>query len=507
MILLAVIGIAALECAVIASGRWTTQYQFIPSRIWVVIPLCWLAVAALVAVPAYALSRRWGSAITPVLLGCVLLGVRVPGASTRMVVIFGLTALAGIALMRPIARWWLARPRRSAAWAAVLVLIACAIGAAATSGPLRQPRATAAASQGPNVIVIFLDTVRYDALFTAAGDVRPELPALRRLASESVVFDAAYAPSPWTLPSHLSAVTGLPYEKLGVDFSHQEYRDSTLTLAERFRRGGYRTAAVLANSFLNPGTGFARGFDSFEYATGALDVCRTAPGRALDRSWPFFAAAVCNWSASEVTKRALRQMDDASGPYLLVLNYMDAHGPNYVERGCGGGAPSYERALRCIDRRLAQIVDRAAKSPRGTVIAITSDHGEHFGEHGLFSHGNSLYRELLHIPLLIRTTVRTHTRIPTPVTLAELPSLLTDPLAAPTRQVSASGILDDPRAVTVIRDRWQLIVHGDGREEWIALTESAVPPPLDLMRHDAQGILRAMKPLPESHFRSLGYEQ
>src|SRR5205085_4627676 len=326
-------------------------------------------------------------------------------------------AVAATALM---ARWWLSRPRRVAMWSAAIVFVVCAAGAVATSEPQRESRSRVTPANGPNVVIIFLDTVRYDAVFDSNGEVKSDLPTLRRFAAESVVFDNAYAAAPWTLPSHLSAVTGLRADQLGVDFSHQQYRQATLTLAQRLRRNGYATSGVIANTFLNPGTGFARGFDSYEYAGGALDVCRSGPGRILDRSWPRFAASICNCSATNVTRRTLRQMATTPEPYFLVVNYMDAHDPYYVERECGDGPTSYARALRCIDQHLAPVIERASRTRRETIIAITSDHGEQFGEHGLTSHGNSLYRELLHVPLMIRTPSRQGRRVGELVSLTNL---------------------------------------------------------------------------------------
>ena len=505
MVLLAALGIGALECTFISLGRWTTQYQYVPPRIWAVIPLCWLAIAVVAALPSFAISRKWGGVITAGILVCTLVALRTPGRRLAGAIAIWLATIAVLVVLKFAGRWWLSKPRRLALTFSIVALVACAIGTAMTARP--QPRTAASAPGGTNVILIFADTVRYDAVFDADGEVKRDLPALRRLAAEGTVFDAAHAVAPWTLPSHLAAGTGLPYDKLGVDFTHQRYTRSTPTLAERFRRDGYRTSAVISNSFLHEGTGFPRGFDSYEYAPRALDVCRSALGTTLDRTWPRFAATVCNWSATYVTERALLQMDDSAGPYLLVVNYMDAHSPYYVEPGCGGGPPSYAGALRCIDRHLSTILDRAAANRFPTIIAFTADHGEQFGEHDLTGHGNSLYRELLHVPLIIRTPSRTHHRIADPVSLSRLPSLLKTQ-AVPPEPALAAGIIGDVESVSAIRGHWQLILHRDGREELIALAPSPKDrPPLELMRHEAQTFRRAIKPLPEAHFRSLGYEQ
>src|SRR5258706_311032 len=191
-----------------------------------------------------------------------------------------------------------------------------------------RPPSAAALPDAPNVVIVILDTVGHDALFEAST------PNVARLARGSVVFDRAYAQAPWTLPSHLSAFTGIPAQSLGIDFDQQRYTLSAPTLAEVYRRRGYRTAAVISNTFANRGSGFQRGFDIYEHAGNALDVCRTAAGMFADRHWTWFAARVCNWSASEVTGRLVAQMRDERRPYFLVANYMDAPNPYYVEPRC-----------------------------------------------------------------------------------------------------------------------------------------------------------------------------
>src|SRR5205823_2952900 len=210
----------------------------------------------------------------------------------------------------------LPRVRQTAAFAmAVLFAVAC-VGAAI---PRQSKHATAVSATGPNILIIVADTLRHDAVFQPDGSVKPELPSLRRFADESTIFDAAYAASSWTLPSHFAAVTGLNAHELGLDFEHQSFKKTALTLAERFHRNGYRTAAVLSNPFLNEGSGFARGFDSYEHASRAMDLCRAAPFTILSQLWPRFEGTVCGWSASQVTRRALRQMNDAGTPYFLML--------------------------------------------------------------------------------------------------------------------------------------------------------------------------------------------
>jgi hypothetical protein len=273
-------------------------FQFVPARIWIVAPLVWVLIAAAAGLLVLPIMKRWGGVAVPAILAVLFLSIRLRLHLAVLAVALGLLAV----LLAVTSRWmlrWMATPRKTIAVGVLGAAAASAIAAAAP--PLRLSAAPVSGAAGPNVILIFLDTVRYDAVFDAEGRVAARLPTLARVRSESTAFTHAYSSSSWTLPAHLSAVTGLPAHQLGISFDSQIYARQEQTLAERFRRRGYRTAAVISNSFLNAGSGFARGFDTFQQAQAALDLCRTAPGLMADAHWPWFSAAVCNWTASEVT--------------------------------------------------------------------------------------------------------------------------------------------------------------------------------------------------------------
>ncbi len=526
LILLAAVLAGLLEAALITTHRvaGVDPFHYVPIRVWVVVPLAWLAIAAIFAVPAFLISRREGARIVLCAIAATFAGCRIALTSRK----WGLCALVMIfvALL-----WILRRVRppgraRTVASMALLLLAIAGVGMAISGRPLPPTTRTAT---GPNVLIIIADTLRYDAVFRPDGSVKPELPSLSRFASESTVFDAAYAASSWTLPSHFAAVTGLDAHQLGLDFEHQTFEKPVLTLAEHFRRAGYRTSAVVSNPFLNGGSGFTRGFDSYERPTRAMDVCRVAPLTILAQIWPRFEGTICGWSASQVTRRALQHMNDDAAPYLVVLNFMDAHEPSYLEPGCRAGvparhntvlrlqvreAPIYHAAVRCLDRSLAALFDRAAASQRGTVVVFLSDHGEHLGERGFIGHGQTLYPELLHVPLIVRTPARVPRRVSTPVSLTQLPSILDAPAVAsiPERAVVSTLVLPAAfgkrRMISVIRGPWQLITSGPGREELIDLRTSATvnaSPLLAQLRADTAAVRSSWPRMSATDFRSVGY--
>jgi len=526
LILLTAVVAGLLEAALITTHRvaGVDPFHYVPIRVWVVVPLAWLVIAAILAVPAYLISRREGARIVLCAIAATFAGCRIALTSRK----WGVVAMIAIfvALLWIVRRVRLPRRARTVALMTLLLLAMAGVGVAI---PHRSPQPVTRTATGPNVLIVVADTLRYDAVFRANGSVKPELPSLSRFASESTVFDAAYAASSWTLPSHFAAVTGLEAHQLGLDFEHQTFEKPVLTLAEQFRRSGYRTSAVIANPFLNRGSGFARGFDSYERAARGMDVCRAAPLTILSQVWPRFEGTICGWSASQVTRRALRHMDDGAAPYLVVLNFMDAHEPSYLEPGCRAGVPArhntvlrlqvreepiYHAAVRCLDRSLAALFDRAAASERGTVVVFLSDHGEHLGERGFIGHGQTLYPELLHVPLIVRTPARVHRRISTPVSLTQLPSILEAPdlSSFPEHAIASTLVLPAEfgrrRVISVIRGPWQLITSEPEREELIDLRTSATvnaSPLLAQLRADTAVVKRSWPRLSATDFRSVGY--
>src|SRR5436190_2588055 len=131
----------------------------------------------------------------------------------------------------------------------------------------------AAAADRYNVLLVSLDSVRQDFVGCyghrprRAPDV-PVTPEIDRLAALGVRMADAYASSSWTLPSHVSLLTGEPEVVHGVDTDQQSLDASVPTLAELLKRHGYRTAGVFSGPYLEPHWGFGRGFDRYRAAYG-----------------------------------------------------------------------------------------------------------------------------------------------------------------------------------------------------------------------------------------------
>lgn len=315
------------------------------------------------------------------------------------------------------------------------------------------------------VALVVLDTVRADRT-SLCGHDRPTTPTLVRLASEASAWTCdAYAPAPWTLPSHATYFTGLPTSVHDVHVPGVSLADEHHTLAEHFADRGYQTLFVSANpTFGAEATGFWQGFDRVVVAEGAQGVLRD--------------------DLRPVLRKELARLDP-SAPLFVVINLFDAHDPYpAVPKGIGWAAPqpavflhpssdapdnpylrfvtgtmpdaevgpwlhtvrtAYDHGLSVADRNLGwtlEVLGRAGRLDGPVRIAITSDHGEHLGEHGLLRHGSATYEPVTRVPLLWRDTTGVPApTLPSPVSAAVVHRLLTTGrLPDPLPTVTASSV-------------------------------------------------------------------
>ncbi|GIW86825.1 MAG: hypothetical protein KatS3mg108_1149 [Isosphaeraceae bacterium] len=345
-----------------------------------------------------------------------------------------------------------------------------------------------AGDSSENVMLIVLDTVRADHL-SLYGYGRPTTPNLDRIARErAIVFDFARSPAPWTLPAHATLFTGRwPHE---VEVSEKAPYDGRYpTLAEQLRSRGYATAGFVSNMYyLNRWYGLHRGFVHFEdypehHGVSVREVLRNAElGRRVLgwlglRSHTRAGDFGVRKQAEDINRHLLTWLDQTGlgrddRPFFVFLNYLDAHDPYIVPPGKitpfgAAGDPNHVDALRnwhrvarrdvseetrrlmidaydsCLaylDLALGELI--AELDQRGltdsTWIIITSDHGEHLGEHDLYLHGHSLYRPLIDVPLVVlppRSRGLTPARIGRAVNTREIPRTIAELVGLEDREV------------------------------------------------------------------------
>ena len=250
------------------------------------------------------------------------------------------------------------------------------------SGCSLRPEAEPAAS----VLLITIDTLRADRL-GAYGDSRARTPAIDRLALEGVVFERAYTPVPITLPAHASLMTGLLPPAHGVRGNGGfALGPSEKTLAEVFKSSGRKTAAFVGGFPLVARFGLARGFDVYD------DTMSKAPGVNYD-----FAER----RASEVVDSARAWLGANPGPVFVWVHLFDPHAPYDPPADFRTDDP-YRDEIAAVDATIANLLSAWDARPGPGVVALTSDHGEAFGEHGEWSHSLFIYDTTLRIPLIFR---------------------------------------------------------------------------------------------------------
>lgn len=268
----------------------------------------------------------------------------------------------------------------------------------------RAPSHALAVPDDPIVILLTIDAVRADVVGSKKHDA--ELPELARLRKTSVYFSNARAPTPSTLTTMMSVFTGKYYSELY--WSKVEgakvfpVADKSPTVAELIRP--IPSVHVVSLYGLRSNTGVGRGFK--EEITTRRDY-----GYARD-----------------LMTRLIARLERAGrGPLFVYAHFVDTHAP-YTRGGRKGSQfERYLAEIATVDRelgRLRRFLDEKGLSRR-TVVIVSADHGEAFGEHGMRYHARSVYEELLRVPLMLRVPGVAARVVDVPVTLLDLgPTLL-----------------------------------------------------------------------------------
>jgi arylsulfatase A-like enzyme len=359
---------------------------------------------------------------------------------------------------------WLSRMRRASVVMILLVAVAGTAGSAWRAiAERRAVAALPAATDGaPNVLLIILDTVRAASL-GLHGYTRDTAPQLSAVAKEGVTFDRAYSTAPWTLPSHASMFTGRYPDELTADFLRRLDR-SQPTLAEAFAAHGYLTAGFMANEFYTAwDSGIDRGFQRWE-------DYRVSWNQTMLSAWLAQVTVVRELRLARTIERArgvIREFNlelpvtlafdekhsgvvrndflgwhatvqgAGSRPFFAVLNLFDAHRPRYSPAAfrtrftpTPKGPDFYDNAIAYMDDEVGKLLTtlRARGVLDRTIVVITADHGELLGEHKLYGHSTNLYRQALHVPLVIRAPGRLPPggRVADPVSLRDLAATILD---------------------------------------------------------------------------------
>ncbi len=314
-----------------------------------------------------------------------------------------------------------------------------------------------------NVVLVVMDTARKDHL-SVYGYERETTPNLRRFAEQAVRYTRAVSTSSWTLPAHASMLTGLlPTEHQAHNVNdamltdqsprgtgkHKQpawpLHESHQTLAEILAAEGFRTAAVVSNPvYLNRSYGLHQGFDFYDdrwragfpptAALSIMDWGLQGSSRQRDLEGSHYRPA------NEINEAILAWLNRGEEPFFLLVNYMDPHVPyvppppydrvfpGKVEELLGWRPwnrllgilmnqkrdlsqrerqhllSQYDGEIAFLDAQIGILFERFRQMGiyDRSLIIVTSDHGEGFGERGLLGHAVSLYGHEVDVPLLVR---------------------------------------------------------------------------------------------------------
>ncbi len=378
------------------------------------------------------------------------------------------------------------RPRRKGLLVFGLALIALGAGACAAGDP--------------NVVLVVVDTLRADRLGCYGYDTDTS-PSIDELAGHSHLFEHAYATAPWTTPSVASIFTGRYPRSVGITEREAVLGAEWVTLAELFKRRGYRTKGIVSHLLLDERLGFARGFDMFN-------------AREAGRGRSYV-------SSPGVTEKAIRFVDrQGDGPFFLFVHYFDPH-YDYVMHAVLNTYPDYrgrllsddvkisnlrklskERELSQSDRRyLEALYDSEVRftdhnvgllldalKQRGlyddAMIVFTADHGEELGTapDGWVGHTKRLSQEMIRVPLMIKMPGQKRgRRVHTPVSLVNLTPTLAKAVGMPipaavqgwpveigNEEASARPVFAETRREAsldmVVSGRWKLVYDREKQE-------------------------------------------
>ncbi len=282
-----------------------------------------------------------------------------------------------------------------------------------------------------NIILISIDTfgAKHSTVYNPTLNTTP---FLKKLADErGVVFEYAYAQAPWTLPSHTAMLTGLYPWDIGVWGPFDALPKAVETLSELLAENGYATAAFSTGAFVQPEWQFDQGFDEFQ-------------GELTEEYWndlPMLLNNAQDWILSH---------RESKKPFFVFVRPFELHDPygtpgnpgavtieDIVDANLQEGGPTeaqskqfetaYHEEVKIADTALREFFKALDESglSQNTIVLITSDHGEEFGEHGTAGfHSITTYTELIHVPLVVIVPGAKPQRISSSVEVRSIPASL-----------------------------------------------------------------------------------
>ena len=267
-------------------------------------------------------------------------------------------------------------------------------------------------ARGAPVVLISVDTLRADHL-PAYGYRGVETPHLDALRKDAVLFENAYSHVPLTLPSHVSIFTGMLPPQNGVrDNLGYALRAQTPTLASVLKAGGYATGGAVSSIVLSHATGVSRGFDFWEDNVEPTKINQSLS--RVQRRGDETEALLAGWVDTH-----------AKAPFFAFLHLFEPHSPyEPPEPYRSRYKLPYDGEIARSDEIVGRFLEflKARSLYDRSLIVFLSDHGEGLNDHGEDEHGVLLYREAIHVPLLVKfpRQIRAGETVRSPVALTDV---------------------------------------------------------------------------------------
>jgi choline-sulfatase len=277
--------------------------------------------------------------------------------------------------------------------------VACSKDPPPAPPPLQREAGAPAASAAPlpsrppkdcNVVLLSIDSLRADMPWN--GYARPIAPRLTALESKAVSFRRAYSVSSYTSMSLGGLLAGrLPSELHRSGYFFGTYRDDVF-FPKLLQRGGIHTTGVMAHLYFKS-AGFDQGFDDW----------KIVPGITFD---PSTDREVTSPKSEQLAEQLLGDPANETRRFFFWAHFLDPHDVYMRHEGIDWGKGSrdrYDGEVTFTDQYVGKLLDFIEGRPWGsrTVIIVTSDHGEEFGEHGMTRHGFEIWETLVHVPLMV----------------------------------------------------------------------------------------------------------
>lgn len=281
-----------------------------------------------------------------------------------------------------------------------------------------------------NLVVLLVDTLRFDHL-SLSGYPRKTSPHIDALAAEATVFNRAYSTSPHT-PRSIPAIFVGRYASRtkwkGAQYNYPRVEPENTSFLEVLQENGHRNFGFSSHHYFQEKRGLWQGTEKWDNDAW-LDIAPSNDDIAAPRIWsrvePF------------LEQMGQEQQGAQAKPFSAVVHFFEPHARwvDHKEHSFGEGKDTREKFINAYDSEIAyvdtyigKLVDKLKATGLWdkTVIVLVSDHGEGFNEHGYFFHGQNLYNEVIHVPLIVRVPGWNPRTVSTPVSIVDVAPTVVD---------------------------------------------------------------------------------